>query len=107
MRIIFRLDKLFNCAIRDMLRVEYVSRCNAMCAGFQQFSVVLLLNIVPFCYVCGMSRVFTTMCFNRCITWFKSNISKLFKKVSFTKIVKPLRPGSTGVLLVYFLGPFN
>ena len=28
-------------------------------------------------------------------------------KVSFTKIVKPLRPGSTGVLLVYFLGPFN
>ena len=72
----------------DMLRVECVPWCNAMYAGLvfrikRQFSVVLLLNIVPFCHVCGMPRVFTTVCFNRCITWCKPNISKLFKNVFY------------------------
>ena len=48
--------------VRDVLRVEYVPRCNAMCAGFvfkimRQFSVVLLLDIVPFCHVCDMPCV--------------------------------------------------
>ena len=77
-----------------MLRVECIPRCNAMRAGFvlkikRQFSVVLLLNIVPFCHVCGMP-----VCLPQCVLAVAlpglSLTSPSCLKMSFTEIVKPL-----------------
>ena len=70
----------------DILRVECVPQCNAMCAGFvfkimRRFSDVLLLNMVPF--------------------W-------LLPCVVLMPCVYHLsQPGSIGVLLVYSLKPFS
>ena len=54
--------------VRDMLRVEYVPRCNAICAGFV-FKIKRQFQL--FCFGLGLASL-------NCL------------EISFNKIVKPL-----------------